>query len=387
MSFFERIVKRMFGDLGIDSDVDIDDMKAHVKDAKAATTGNWLLDGLVNWWNATTGAGMTARDKESIDYQNQWQEDIYNKYGSPEKQLVSQAAGFDAIGLNRMMLGGSAPGASAQTSASPGGSSVGSASDVGSFVTGILGAAIQADKVDKDYRARMAEVGVHQQDVDSKVALNEVLKGLYGSETNRNTIYNQNLPELLGLQKDQIKSSLNNDLVQRNLWRSGITVNEAKAALDRSTAWLNAIESRIKTSDANTRDRFNYLTNQLYYWSVESAKVQGSYASKFAQKQLSLISQQIALLGEQKYGVMVNYLKGYEDWQQAKFVTGHQNITYWNDLISSDIKVLGQTLGVAFGLGKFFSPSPAPQFPVLQSPSPTPVPNDPTLRWPGLVTP
>lgn len=334
-------------------------------DKIAGNGGSWLgniLDSVVKYY---THSGMTGETKETMDYENNIFMQNWDERTGPRAQLNETALGYDDVGLNRMMMAGNQPGATA-SSPSPSSSS---ADPLGT----ILSTLMQGKQMQMDYELRDKQIEAQSQ-------LWNKLGTLYDAEATGRNITNQNLPEMLNLQKDAIKSSLNNDRVQRNLWRSGITMNEAKAALDRSTAWLNAIESRIKTSDANTRDRFNYLTNQLYYWSVESARVQGQYAEKFAKKQLAHVSAEIALLGEQKYGVMVNYLTGYENWQQAKFVTGHQNISYLNDLIAGDLKILGQTLGVALGAGKFLS-APSLGAPTIAMPSPTfQMPNVPNIR-------
>lgn len=334
-------------------------------DRIAGAGGSWLgniLDSVVKYY---THSGMTGETKETMDYENNIFMQNWDERTGPRAQLNATALGYDDVGLNRMMLAGNQPGA---TASSPSPMSF-SADPLGTILHTIM----QGKQMQMDYELRDKQISAQSQ-------LYEKLGNLYETEATGNTITNENLPEMLNLQKESIKSSLSNDRVQRNLWRSGITVNEARAALDRSTAWLNAIESRIKTSDANTRDRFNYLTNQLYYWSVESARVQGQYAEKFAKKQLAHISAEIALLGEQKYGVMVNYMTGYENYQQAKFVTGHQNLTYWNDLISNDLKILGQTVGVALGAGKFLS-APTSSVPSFAMPSQSfSMPNLPNIR-------
>ena len=44
-----------------------------------------------------------------MDYQNSWQEDFYRKYGNPSAQIQSTAAGYDEVGLNRMLMAGQSP--------------------------------------------------------------------------------------------------------------------------------------------------------------------------------------------------------------------------------------------------------------------------------------
>lgn len=330
---------------------------------------------------------MAKSEKERMDYEDSINDEnadeAYRKqrefqmdFLTPEAQIKSLAAGYQAVGINKMAMAGSSPGASASSapqSSVSGGSPVGSMSDV-------LGPLVEMLKFKADYKLR-------EKQIDAQVDYNKALKGLAEANTQGQNITNENLPELLGTQISVAKDQLNNNIVQRQLWRSGITANQARAALDRSAAWLNAIKSRTETADANTRERFNYLQNQYMYWSVESAKVQGQFARRMALKQLEYTSQQIALMGEQLVGTKVAYLKGFEEWKQAQFVTGKQNVTYWKDFATDILKTAGVTLGSIGGLSKLIAPVRAMPSPLALpnygafTPGQTGIPATPPLFW------
>ncbi len=307
-------------------------------------------------------ASMTGRDKETLDYEDRIadenaelaykrQREFQDDYLTPEAQIKSQYAGYKSVGLNPMALAGSNPGVTSSNvpeSSPSGGTSGGSGDFLGSMLSFVLG----QKRLDVDKALQSPEL-------DIKEDYNNKLGQLVEQQTKAQQTQNQYLSDMLSGSVDKLhaeianlRDQLNNNVVTRNLGRANIKAAEARAALDRQNAWLAAINSRIASADANTREQFNQLQNAYMYWSSEIAHANSDFARRLASKQLSLMSHQIALLAEQKYGVMVNYLQGYEGWQQAKFVTSHQNATYWNDLVAGDLKILGQTVGAVLGASK-----------------------------------
>ena len=307
--------------------------------------GKWLAK-TVNVDNVAMGllgkytdSNMTPREQEILDYEDRIadenadlayarQREFQEDYMTPEAQIKSQVAGYRSVGINPMALAGTSPGATGSSvpEASPsGGVSGGSGDILGALLSFSLGN--KRLEVDKALQSR---------ELDIREDYNQKLGELVEQQTQGQKTQNQYLSDMLSGAVDKVhaevaslKDELNNNRVRRNLDRANIKAVEARAALDRQNAWLAAINSRIATADANTREQFNQLQNAYMYW-----------------------SQEIALLAEQKFGVMVNYLQGYEGWQQAKFVTAHQNVTYWNDLVAGDLKILGQTVGAVLGASK-----------------------------------
>lgn len=330
--------------------------------------GNWVgktfdIDNIVHsLMGKYLDTGMTGRDQETLDYEDRIadenaelaykrQREFQEDYMTPEAQIKSQYAGYKSVGINPMALAGSQPGASGSNvpeSSPSGGTSGGSGDMLGALLSFTLGS--KRLDVDKALQSR---------ELDIKEDYNNKMGELIQQQTKAQETQNQYLKDMLSGAVDKVraevaalKDELNNNVVRRNLDRANIKAAEARAALDRQNAWLAAINSRIASADANTREQFNQLQNAYMYWSSEIAHANSDFARRMASKQLSLMSHQIALLAEQKYGVMVNYLQGYEGWQQAKFVTGHQNVTYWNDLVAGDLKILGQTFGAVLGASK-----------------------------------
>ena len=306
--------------------------------------------------------GMTGREKETLDYEDRIadenselaykrQREFQEDYLTPEAQIKSQYAGYKSVGINPMALAGSQPsatGSNVPESSPSGGVSGGSGDLLGPLLSFELGK--KRLDVDKALQSR---------ELDIKEDYNTKLGQLVEQQTKAQQTQNQYLSDMLSGTVDKLhaeinnlRDELNNNRVRRNLGRANITAAEARAALDRQYAWLAAINSRIATADANTREQFNQLQNAYLYWSQEIAHANSDFSRRLASKQLSLMSHQIAFLAEQKFGVMVDYLQGYENWQQLKFVTAHQNTTYWNGLVSGDLKILGQTVGAVLGASK-----------------------------------
>lgn len=318
-----------------------------------------IVDSLLGKYADT---GMTGRDKETLDYEDriadenadlayQRQREFQEDYLTPEAQIKSQYAGYKSVGINPMALAGSQPGATGSNvpeSSPSGGVSGGSGDLLGPLLSFELGK--KRLDVDKALQSR---------ELDIKEDYNTKLGELVEQQTKAQQTQNQYLSDLLSgsvdklhAEIDSLRDELNNNRVRRNLDRANIKAAEARAALDRQNAWLAAINSRIATADANTREQFNQLQNAYMYWSQEIAHANSDFSRRLASKQLELMSHQIAVLAEQKFGVMVDYLNGYENWQQAKFVTAHQNTTYWNNLIAGDLKILGSTVGAVLGASK-----------------------------------
>lgn len=332
---------------------------------------------------------MAPSKKEELDYEDEIadenadesfrkQKEFQEMYLTPEAQLKSQAAGFDAIGLNRMMLAGGAPGASSSTAPE---ASVSGASG-NPTVTDVLGSALAFSRLKIDAKLREKELSIQDKLADAQVR--SLTANAQGQES-----FNLFAPQIYSSQVDVLKDTLRNNVVQRNLWRSGISLNEAKRSVERTSAFLNGIQANLLNSDARYRDQFNFLTNQLYFWGVESARVQGQYAERFAKKQLSLLSGQIVnlakearLLDEKVYETQVGYMQGYQNYLMRVPNVKHAGLTYWNDLITGDLKTAAMVVGSAYGLGKIIAPSPAPTFsPTIAMPSPTfQMPNIPNIR-------
>lgn len=332
---------------------------------------------------------MSPAKKQELDYEDEIadenadeafrkQKEFQEMYLTPEAQIKSQAAGFDAIGLNRMMLAGGAPGAS--SSSAPQASVSGASGNL--TVTDVLSSALAFSKLKNEVKLRDKELGIQDKLADAQIR--SLTANAQGQES-----FNLFAPQIYSSQVDVLKDTLRNNVVQRNLWRSGISLNEAKRSVERTSAFLNGIQANLLSSDARYRDQFNYLTNQLYYWGVESARVQGQYAERFAKKQLSLISGQIVnlskearLLDEKVYETQIGYMQGYQNYLLRAPQVRHANFTYWNDIITGDLKTAAMVVGSAYGLGKIIAPSPAPTFsPTIAMPSPTfQMPNMPNLR-------
>lgn len=332
---------------------------------------------------------MSPAKKEELEFEDEFadenadeafrkQKEFQEMYLTPEAQIKSQAAGFDAIGMNRMMLAGGAPGAS--SSSAPQASVSGASGNP--TVTDVLSSALAFSRLKTDAKLREKELTIQDKLADAQV------RSLNANATGQES-FNLFAPQIYSSQVDVLKDSLRNNVVQRNLWRSGISLNEAKRSVERTSAFLNGIQANLLSSDARYRDQFNFLTYQLYYWGVESARVQGQYAERFANKQLSLISSQIVnlskearLLDEKVFETQIGYMQGYQNYLIRSPQVKNAKFDYWNNVITGDLKTAAMVVGSAYGLGKIIAPSPAPTFSsTIAMPSPTfQMPNIPNIR-------
>lgn len=90
---------------------------------------------LFRWLGVFLGESMSNRDKQYLDYQDelndenaevsfQHQKELIENYFTPQAQIISQAKGYEAIGMNKMAMAGTQPGAtsaSAPQAAAPSG--------------------------------------------------------------------------------------------------------------------------------------------------------------------------------------------------------------------------------------------------------------------------
>lgn len=327
---------------------------------------------------------MAPSKKAELDYEDEIadenadeafrkQKEFQEMYLTPEAQLKSQAAGFDAIGLNRMMLAGGAPGASSSSAPQ---ASVSGASGNPS-ISNVLSTALAFSelKIKKELQGRELDQKDRELDIQSKLAdaqTRNITASAVGQET-----FNLFAPQIYSSQVDVLKDSLRNNVVQRNLWRSNISLNEAKRSVERTSAFLNGIEANLRNVDYRYREQFNFLTNQLYYWGVESARVQGQYAERFAKKQVSLLSGQITklakeanLLDEKVFETQIGYMQGYQNFLINAPRANNAKFQYIFDNVTDGLKTTALVVGSAYGIGKLLAPAPAPTFaPTIQVPN------------------
>lgn len=125
---------------------------------------NWLtkgkLDSVIdNLVASYSGVEMTNAQKQALKYEDELADEnadeAYRKevafqeaYLTPEAQLRSMAAGYDALGLNRMLMAGAQPGASASTAPSAGTpSGSGESKDISGILGNVIGAVMQSQKL------------------------------------------------------------------------------------------------------------------------------------------------------------------------------------------------------------------------------------------------
>lgn len=214
-----------------------------------------------SYLNKATGNAMTNADKQKADYEDaiadenatvayMRQKEFQENYLTPEAQLKSQAAGYDAIGLNRMMLGGSQPGASSSTAPV----SSGGTADAG-ISSGL------ADIIGAMFKAKELKIAKSQSDADIRLknaeALNKEISAKW-ADRQQEAEYQQkiatvnnlraNLPKILA----ETKHAEVLALYAPQLFDSQIAGNVAGA--EKALAQADEARSRVSLNEAEIKE-------------------------------------------------------------------------------------------------------------------------------------
>lgn len=253
---------------------------------------NQLVNGIINYWRKFTGSAMTDAEMASIDYQNDWSEDMYIKYFSPEQQLKSTAAGYDAVGLNRMLMAGNSPGA---TSPSSGSSSSGGASPLGLMdaITSLIGLKNQRTKMDRDWNLEHERMRNERYDIETRRMqtenYGEYLRIVGQGQQQKNdafwTMFGLEVGEkeanigLKSAQQEYFWQVANSETTRRRLMESGIEVNNMQVA-------LLGVQKSIEEAKKLYADRYYKAVAELSEYSASSANIDLEVKEKLHGKEL-----------------------------------------------------------------------------------------------------
>lgn len=181
-----------------------------------------LNDMLTNYLKSTTNSGLTDRERESMDYQQDLKEDFYNKYES----MPAQVAQAQEAGLNPMTVFGN--GASVSSSSAPSAS----APSAGGSPLDLIGMLL-------NYKVEQQRVNVMKEQSDSVIQRNygTAESGFASAERTRALVQSEiaNLDARTATEKE----SLENKRVERELMKANISKVQASTLLDvKQTALL-----------------------------------------------------------------------------------------------------------------------------------------------------
>lgn len=292
-----------------------------------------------NLLNAYAHTGMTDEAKETADYEDaiadenatvayMRQKEFQEQYLTPEAQLKSQAAGYDALGINRMMLGGSQPGASASTAPMSSGGNASVAAGGLDLVSTLISAALKN----------------RQLDIDEGHLANETKRT--DAEVEGIDISNANLQDLIDLQKGELDKKIEfmgqqiqTEPVKRALLRTEIGLKQAETAVRENMSALQKID--LKYHDAYQAAQLSIA--QAY---AGIAETDNKFHQKLLEQQIGINAKQIEIMNQT---IVTGKLQNGLLAKQFQYYDSDRKFNRWTTGIGTAAKVVGAVAGVAMG--------------------------------------
>lgn len=250
---------------------------------------------------------MSPSAKEQLDFQDALEdenaEDAFRRsvqfqqdFLTPEAQLTSLAAGYEAVGLNKMGLAGYNAGASAATAPQ---SSAGSASrsdgmpvNIMDAMQKVLGMSLAEKQFEQQKHVQDTELSIKKTVSDAQARYFDSLAT--GSDINNETLAIRNQLELRQISENTrlLQEKVKSEPVQRRLAESGITLNEANAALAVREEALKVIEEKHKDKWLSLQNESQELQNQLQ-------RSTNPYAARLIASEIRVNNRQANLLIEE----------------------------------------------------------------------------------------
>lgn len=322
-----------------------------------------LLGALVNYLKSISGEGMTNADRERMDYQGEWnnrlaeadlqrKEQFYEKYES----YGAQVRQMQDAGLNPALMYQGGAGASAT-----GGTNAGSVSGSSAGITDVLGSVLQmafkTQQLKQDRELRSRELDIEEQ---KNVAYGDYLRSLTrGQDISNEFRAAQESAKLENVRANTavLQDSLKTAEVQRRLAESGITQNEADAALKFREALLMEIEAKHRDEYLKLQNEYQELVNELQR--ATNPLIQRHLAAQIRElnKRADLLQEQAAMVVLERDGQAITnglLAKEYNTWDK----TYKRNVA--QSWVRSGAQVVGAVAGVVTGgaaLGRLLQPS------------------------------
>lgn len=235
--------------------------------------GSSILDGiseaLKSWISQETGMAMTGAQKETMDYQGEWnnrlaeadyqrKQEFYEKYES----YGAQVRQMQDAGLNPALMYGN--GASVSASGGVGSGSVSAPSAGSSEILGALvNLGLRSAQMKQERELREQQMAIESEKNKSyQRYLDAMSRGQEISNEFRAALESsklENIQQNTSLLQEKIKT----EEVSRRLMESGISQNEADAALKLRQATLLEIEAKYKDEYLRLQNDYQSLVNDL----------------------------------------------------------------------------------------------------------------------------
>ena len=205
---------------------------------------------------ALIGANMSPADKQRAAYEDKLadenadvaymrQKEFQDLYLSPEAQLQSTARGFDSLGLNRMLMAGNSPGASASSVPQSSGGSASSSSAIGDLIgafTSLVGKGAEIENLQAEAGLRKETAlglsidnrwkdRLNEADYNLKVKTAEQINSninFIASNIQLNQIYTKYYPDLFASQAAQNNANAQQLAALAEKHASDVQLNDAQ---------------------------------------------------------------------------------------------------------------------------------------------------------------
>lgn len=335
--------------------------------------GLGLVGGLISsiyniFQNERNRKKMAESEKQRMDYQDELNDDnadeayrkqreFQNDFLTPEAQIKSQAAGYAAVGLNKMGLAGTSPGASASTapeSSASQSSPVSGEMGAMSPLMDALGLGLQEKKMKQDYEISKRQLDIQNKIADADISLK--IAQAAGQNIDNETRAAMNLARLDNIKENTnlLREKVLTEPVQRALMQSGISKNEAEAALAVNEAALAEIESKHK-------DEWLRLQNELASLNAEAQRINNRYAEPILATKIRVMNAEIEKM--QADAVLTVLESNGQKLTNGILAKDFQKYdgAYKREVAQSWIKsigtVVGAAAGAAVGFGKLRAPA------------------------------
>lgn len=315
---------------------------------------------------------MAPSEKEQMNYQDEIedenttlaykrQREFQEAYLTPAAQIQSLAAGYQSVGINKMMLAGSQPGATSgsvpQASAPSGTSAPSIPSGIGDMFAALMDYQLGNKRIDNEYELRSRELDIENRRTMSQEAYWRTLGSYYGAKTTAQ----ENENSVFSIRKDTLEADLSlkkASLQQIDQWiaesASRIYVNNeqaselfARATLHDVQAAGQAIQNAILEAQQKYSDRYFHALAKIEEANAnlatfESEKVR-THFTKVKEAYLAELEKMIASSKETKDWVNS---EAFKRMCEGKMTDGERT-QFWGNLAGG---VLRTGLTVAGGL-------------------------------------
>lgn len=311
-----------------------------------------------DWFKGQLGSGMTNREKEVMDYQNKWQEDFYRNYGSPSAQIQSTAAGYDEVGLNRMLMAGQSPGATTASSGSPGS---GQQADAGQILGDLIQSAIGMKKLGIEAKLRSRELDIQEKNADANISwLNSQTTGQNTKNLWLDRLFGAQVADLnasAGMKQEHTKlltEQINSEQVRRELMRANTRLVDAQKV---GQQLQNAI---LETQKKYADDYFKYLAQLQLANSALATDQAYLFRSTLQQRKESAIYELKHIIIKAGMDAKILTGEGFEHTTSGT-MTDKDKTEAW-------LGLLGGVLNTATGAALGFAMGRVPNAPIQPSP-------------------